>query len=988
MAKGKGPGKPKSPLDKASKATKKPAVSGDGLDIPDFLKRDRSADLTNKNKPKKPEPPKKPDRPILSLKPKVEEKKAEAPKEAQPGRDNKGRFKSRQQQAQETIDKLYPPNTTDDVEEPYSPPKPRAPRKPREKKPGNSTDPLDKVPFYSDPVFDLGAPERAEAGERAKEHETQRYRRQVAQSILKNFDRKKSRKAKQKELFVREALRQQSNDNTPPPTEEQVAETMKAHSGRRKKFVKDSQGRPTNDNQPELTQEELAAEAAKHLANARKRYRPKDKFLDPANDPMPPQKEPGPEPLQDDGVEDLGNPSRGIPPGAKPGANSYNRFSFRSHRRRGRGGAASPSSAVTLFNGKVGHGTATPPGMKLVHGKVTFRKPKKDKKHHKDKDEGSLIAKIIFGIMAAISLTFEVIKNIIAKWGNDIIDGINSITGGINSLIKGINSFTGLSLPTIGKISHLDTGKNITPPSQPPGQPQTPNGVTPSSPNAPPPSGAGPQNLQPNTGGGKPPGIDPNIPGNSPGDNSASQRNRTTPDVGSPAAPGAQRYLSERGTPSAAMSYFMSVGWTKAQAAGIVGNLQAESQLATNPQPPGDGGQAYGIAQWHPDRQAVFKNVFGKDIHQSTFKEQMQFVHWELTQGSPLEQSAGRSLAACKDAATAAKVVDSQYERSSGAHVNERIANAQALANDNSPTPTGDGSQAPQLSQAPTVGGAPGQATGNPTELQPNQGQQAVAQMLGVPPSALMPPNQQQGMTPQQGTQFGPYMGGQGYPSRSYPPGYQNGMQTPPFFPGQGNTYNNSMYPTRNYGGPNYYGGSMSGAAVSPNANIIEQIISQAGNLRQGRMHPFALPGMGGGANPMQLIADASAGGTNGLMNVGRRLFNSPSMVNARQNFPYGNPGSTYNPNSIMPNQYDPYGQQQQQNPNDGLVDSIVGSIGGALSGMAQQIMGGLGSLGGMISQSSQSPGSIAGMHMRDPRISQFDNGDSFVQREMLNPHS
>lgn len=77
-----------------------------------------------------------------------------------------------------------------------------------------------------------------------------------------------------------------------------------------------------------------------------------------------------------------------------------------------------------------------------------------------------------------------------------------------------------------------------------------------------------------------------------------------------------------------AIKYFVGSGLTKAQAAGIVGNLHAESELQTNI--PGDNGQAYGIAQWHPDRQATFKKIIGKDIRNSTFSDQLKFVNWEL----------------------------------------------------------------------------------------------------------------------------------------------------------------------------------------------------------------------------------------------------------------------------------------------------------------------------------------------------------------------
>src|SRR5690606_17919333 len=46
-----------------------------------------------------------------------------------------------------------------------------------------------------------------------------------------------------------------------------------------------------------------------------------------------------------------------------------------------------------------------------------------------------------------------------------------------------------------------------------------------------------------------------------------------------------------------AMGFFESKGWTRAQAAGIVGNLQAESGVDPNRRQNG-GGPGYGLAQW------------------------------------------------------------------------------------------------------------------------------------------------------------------------------------------------------------------------------------------------------------------------------------------------------------------------------------------------------------------------------------------------------
>lgn len=135
------------------------------------------------------------------------------------------------------------------------------------------------------------------------------------------------------------------------------------------------------------------------------------------------------------------------------------------------------------------------------------------------------------------------------------------------------------------------------------------------------------------------------------------------------------------GNASEAMQFFQSKGWTKEQAAGIVGNLQVESgnfsPAVLSGQKRGDGGKAVGVAQWHPDRQAKFQQVMGKPLVGAPFKDQLEFIHWELNN---TEKKAGNLLRSATSAAQAAEIVDKYYERSSGAHRQQRISNANNLA--------------------------------------------------------------------------------------------------------------------------------------------------------------------------------------------------------------------------------------------------------------------------------------------------------------------
>lgn len=78
-----------------------------------------------------------------------------------------------------------------------------------------------------------------------------------------------------------------------------------------------------------------------------------------------------------------------------------------------------------------------------------------------------------------------------------------------------------------------------------------------------------------------------------------------------------------------AYEFFRNKGWSSAQTAGIVANLRAESGLSASAV--GDNNTSFGLAQWHdPKRLLDFKKLFGHDIRNSTFEEQLGFVDWEL----------------------------------------------------------------------------------------------------------------------------------------------------------------------------------------------------------------------------------------------------------------------------------------------------------------------------------------------------------------------
>lgn len=130
-----------------------------------------------------------------------------------------------------------------------------------------------------------------------------------------------------------------------------------------------------------------------------------------------------------------------------------------------------------------------------------------------------------------------------------------------------------------------------------------------------------------------------------------------------------------------AMAYFQSQGWTKEQAAGIVGNLQVESgnmrpDVIAGTNANKDHG-SMGVAQWRGDRVAQFKKVMGKDLQGSSYEDQLAFIQWELTH---TKKAAGNVLKGTKTAGEAAVAVDNYYEVSDRSAQQKRINAAVGLA--------------------------------------------------------------------------------------------------------------------------------------------------------------------------------------------------------------------------------------------------------------------------------------------------------------------
>jgi hypothetical protein len=123
-----------------------------------------------------------------------------------------------------------------------------------------------------------------------------------------------------------------------------------------------------------------------------------------------------------------------------------------------------------------------------------------------------------------------------------------------------------------------------------------------------------------------------------------------------------------------AMSFFQKQGWSKEQAAGIVGNLLAESSLNTGARNAGDGSDgsdSIGVAQWNSDRANSLKQFAresGKDWRD--FDTQLAFIHEELNSS---ERGAGDALRNAKDVQQATEAMI-MYERPAGSDKGARNA--------------------------------------------------------------------------------------------------------------------------------------------------------------------------------------------------------------------------------------------------------------------------------------------------------------------------
>lgn len=84
------------------------------------------------------------------------------------------------------------------------------------------------------------------------------------------------------------------------------------------------------------------------------------------------------------------------------------------------------------------------------------------------------------------------------------------------------------------------------------------------------------------------------------------------------------------------MSYFMSLGYSKDGAAGILGNLKRENSKMDPSlhHMDSNGRMAYGLAQWNdPGRIAAIYKATGIDVKNSSYNDQLKAIAWEMKNG-------------------------------------------------------------------------------------------------------------------------------------------------------------------------------------------------------------------------------------------------------------------------------------------------------------------------------------------------------------------
>ncbi|MEU6558779.1 phage tail tip lysozyme [Nocardia nova] len=130
----------------------------------------------------------------------------------------------------------------------------------------------------------------------------------------------------------------------------------------------------------------------------------------------------------------------------------------------------------------------------------------------------------------------------------------------------------------------------------------------------------------------------------------------------------------QKPTAKAIYDYLIEKGFTPAQAAGIIGNMQIESGFRTDAYNSGEG--AIGLCQWEGGRRSKLEAFAGNKV--GNWKTQVDFMVHEMQTS---ETGAYARVKASKTPGEAAAAFDQYYERSSGEARGKRISAAENFAN-------------------------------------------------------------------------------------------------------------------------------------------------------------------------------------------------------------------------------------------------------------------------------------------------------------------
>lgn len=102
--------------------------------------------------------------------------------------------------------------------------------------------------------------------------------------------------------------------------------------------------------------------------------------------------------------------------------------------------------------------------------------------------------------------------------------------------------------------------------------------------------------------------------------------------------------------------------YSKAFAAGMAAQEVVESRM--DPRAVGDGGQAYGAFQWHPDRQKKIYDHFKKPLQQMSLEEETDAAIWELKSGAdPQSKNLLSEVGQSNDPRAVVSAFVNEYER-------------------------------------------------------------------------------------------------------------------------------------------------------------------------------------------------------------------------------------------------------------------------------------------------------------------------------------